>query len=72
LHGNGIEVRMPAGRDGATTQLVEVALRGEADYDLVRDTVVGLGVGLVRMQHQRHHLTEIFRPADEFAQGGAR
>ena len=90
LRRSGIEARLPGARHGeaGTGQLVEVAMRGEADYDLVRDTVVGLGVGLVRMQHQRHHLTEIFRPTEtaqsplqaagtgagngEFAPGGAR
>jgi ABC-2 type transport system ATP-binding protein len=30
--------------------------------DYVRDCVAHLGVGLVRMQRRRHHLTEIFRP----------
>jgi ABC-2 type transport system ATP-binding protein len=66
LQRNGIQTRLPHGRPGDTGvgQLIEVALRGDADYDLVRDTVVGLGVGLVRMQQQRHHLTDIFRPVD--------
>jgi ABC-2 type transport system ATP-binding protein len=70
LHRNGLQVRMPGGRPD-TGQLVEVELRGDGDYDLVRDAVVALGVGLVRMQHQRHHLTEIFRPT-ELAEEGAR
>ena len=73
LHGNGMQVRTPQGRHGPGGQLIEVELRGEGDYDLVRDAVVHLGVGLVRMQHQRHRLTEIFRPVDtQLAQGGVR
>ncbi|MFD6811705.1 ABC transporter ATP-binding protein, partial [Streptomyces anthocyanicus] len=31
-------------------------------YDLVRDTVAGLGLGLVRMEQRRHHIAEVFRP----------
>jgi ABC-2 type transport system ATP-binding protein len=36
-------------------------------HDLVRDTVAELGLGLVRMERQRHRMTEIFTdsPADE-------
>ncbi|MER6479386.1 ABC transporter ATP-binding protein, partial [Streptomyces filamentosus] len=35
---------------------------GEETYDLVRDTVAGLGLGLVRMEQRRHHIAEVFRP----------
>jgi ABC-2 type transport system ATP-binding protein len=34
---------------------------GEATYDLVRDTVADLGIGLVRMEQRRHHIAEVFR-----------
>ncbi len=56
--------------------LVEVELgAGEGDaggnarsYDLVRDTVVDLGLGLVRMERRRHHIAELFR--DDAAPAG--
>ncbi|MFD0371657.1 ABC transporter ATP-binding protein [Streptomyces sp. NPDC059071] len=34
---------------------------GEDTYDLVRDTVAGLGLGLVRMEQRRHHIAEVFK-----------
>ncbi|MCX4725310.1 ABC transporter ATP-binding protein [Streptomyces sp. NPDC090052] len=40
--------------------LVEAA--GEETYDLVRDTVTDLGLGLVRMEQRRHHIAEVFHP----------
>ena len=43
--------------------LLDVALDGEATYDLVRDTVVGLGVGLVRLERRRHRMAELFAAA---------
>ncbi|EDY45206.2 ABC transporter ATP-binding protein [Streptomyces sp. SPB074] len=39
--------------------LLEAA--GEQTYDLVRDTVADLGLGLVRMEQRRHHIAEVFR-----------
>jgi ABC-2 type transport system ATP-binding protein len=57
----------PAGRRGdgfvGDTTVLEVELAGEATYDLIRDTVAELGVGLVRMQPRRHHIVEIFTDA---------
>jgi ABC-2 type transport system ATP-binding protein len=41
--------------------LLEVELVDETTYDLVRDVVAGLGVGLVRLQRGRHHMLDIFR-----------
>ena len=41
--------------------MLEVELAGETTYDLIRDTVAQLGVGLVRMQPRRHHIVEIFQ-----------
>ncbi|WP_406142454.1 ABC transporter ATP-binding protein [Streptomyces sp. NBC_01089] len=40
--------------------LVEAA--GEETYDLVRDTVAELGLGLVRMEQRRHHIADVFHP----------
>ncbi|QHC26495.1 ABC transporter ATP-binding protein [Streptomyces sp. GS7] len=41
-----------------------VEAAGEQTYDLVRDTVAGLGLGLVRMEQRRHQIAEVFRDAD--------
>ncbi|MCY7343589.1 MAG: ABC transporter ATP-binding protein [Pseudonocardia sp.] len=52
---------------GLTVALVghvlEVELRDDTTYDVVRDHVVGLGVGLVRMEQRRHRMSEIFTAA---------
>jgi ABC-2 type transport system ATP-binding protein len=39
---------------------VDVRLTGDATYDAVRDAAAHLRIGLVRLQRQRHHLSEIF------------
>ena len=44
---------------------LEIALYDDTAYDLVRDAVAGLGVGLLRMQRRRHSLSELFRPSEE-------
>ena len=49
----GLAVR-PAGR------LIEVTLRDETTYDVVRDTVAAAGLGLIRMERRRHRMAEIF------------
>ncbi|PRH80564.1 ABC transporter [Streptomyces solincola] len=41
--------------------------KGEGTYDIVRDTVADLGLGLVRMEQRRHRIAEVFRPADAAA-----
>jgi len=51
-------------------RVLEVALRGagpadEPAYDLVRDAVAHLGIGLLRMERRRHSISELFRPAEE-------
>jgi len=53
--------------EGSGTHLFTVELAGEWVIDAVQDGAADLGIGLVRMQRRRHHLTEIFRPE----QGGA-
>jgi ABC-2 type transport system ATP-binding protein len=40
--------------------ILEVDLRDDTTYDVVRDAVVRLGVGLVRMERRRHRMAEIF------------
>jgi ABC-2 type transport system ATP-binding protein len=41
-------------------RLLHVDVGDETAYDLVRDAVADLGLGLVRMERQRHRMTEIF------------
>jgi ABC-2 type transport system ATP-binding protein len=53
LQSSGLTVRV-VGR------LLEVELRDDSAYDVVRDTVVRAGLGLVRMERRRHRMAEIF------------
>jgi ABC-2 type transport system ATP-binding protein len=48
-------------------RLLHVSVADASAYDVVRDAVAELGLGLVRMERERHRMTEIFtdRPADE-------
>ncbi len=41
-------------------RLLYVGVGDETDYDIVRDAVAELGLGLVRLERQRHRMTEIF------------
>jgi len=43
--------------------LLHVDVTDPASYDVVRDAVSELGLGLVRMEQQRHRMTEIFTGA---------
>lgn len=45
-------------------QLLQVEVEDEFAYDVIRDAVVELGVGLVRMEHRRHHIAELFGKDD--------
>jgi len=56
LRAEGLEVQPVA-------RLLEVELRDEATYDLVRDAIAELGLGMVRMERRRHHMVEIFTTA---------
>jgi len=49
--------------DGSGHSLT-VELTGDWVLDAVTEGAADLDVGLVRMQHRRHHLTEIFRPEE--------
>ncbi len=61
----GVRVR------GAGT-LLHIELGDPGVYDLVRDAVAEQGLGLVRMERQRHRMTEIFTgPADAADPGAA-
>jgi ABC-2 type transport system ATP-binding protein len=54
--------------DGGRVLLVE--LSGDEVYDVIRDAVAELGVGLVRLEQRRHHISEVFA-ADAHALDGA-
>ncbi|MEZ0064241.1 ABC-2 type transport system ATP-binding protein [Streptacidiphilus sp. MAP12-20] len=45
------------------SHLVLVELTGEDVYDVIRDAVAELGVGLVRLEQRRHHISEVFTDA---------
>jgi ABC-2 type transport system ATP-binding protein len=54
--------------------LLEIDLAGDETYDILRDAVARLGVGLIRMERRRHRMAEIFaipqqiqEPADDAA-----
>ena len=68
----GITLRpgMEEGLPGAGHILL-IEATGEETYDIVRDTVAELGLGLVRMEQRRHHIAEVFSPqrAAEAAHG---
>jgi len=53
--------------DDGVAHTFTVEFAGEWVLDAVQDGAADLGVGLVRMQRRRHHLTEIFRPEQEGA-----
>jgi ABC-2 type transport system ATP-binding protein len=56
--------------DAATTGLpgaghiLLLTAQGEETYDVVRDVVADLGLGLVRMEQRRHHISEVFKDSD--------
>jgi ABC-2 type transport system ATP-binding protein len=53
LEARGVGVQLHGG-------LLHVAVADDSAYDAVRDAVAELGLGLVRMEQQRHRMTEIF------------
>ncbi|MFG2652678.1 ABC transporter ATP-binding protein [Streptomyces sp. NPDC048436] len=60
LKGKGIVTHEGSGLPGAGhTVLLEAG--GDETYDLVRDLVADLGLGLVRMEQRRHHIAEVFQ-----------
>jgi ABC-2 type transport system ATP-binding protein len=62
LTADGVSLR----RDG---RLLHVDVTDESAYDLLRDAVAELGLGLVRIERQRHRMTEMFTDAAS-GQGG--
>ncbi|MBZ4323205.1 ABC transporter ATP-binding protein [Streptomyces huiliensis] len=67
----GLAVRAAGGAGGAASaggeavtgggHVLLVDLAGDETYDVVRDAVAGLGLGLVRMEQRRHRIAEVFR-----------
>lgn len=55
LEGHGFPVRQEG-------RLLLVGLTEERPYDLIRDAVADLGLGLVRMEQRRQSLEDLFRP----------
>ncbi len=53
----------PSGEHGApgSGRVLLVGLAGEETYDMVRDAVATLGLGLVRMEQRRHRIAEVFQ-----------
>ncbi len=49
----------------AAGRLLLVNIDGQQPYDIVRDEVVDLGIGLLRMEQRRHHLEDLFRVDSE-------
>src|SRR3954469_9136393 len=64
LHARGVETHDGSGLPGAGHILLLTA-QGEDTYDLVRDVVADLGLGLVRMEQRRHHISEVFTDSDD-------
>jgi ABC-2 type transport system ATP-binding protein len=47
-------------RARAVGAVIEVELADDTVFDTIRDTIVDAGLGLVRLEHRRHHLAEVF------------
>ena len=47
--------------------MLHLVLADDSTYDLVRDAVADLGIGLVRLQRGRQHMLDMFRDAPEGA-----
>ncbi|MET8687620.1 ABC transporter ATP-binding protein [Streptomyces sp. NPDC004732] len=60
LQERGIDTETGGELPGAGHTILLTA-EGEETYDLVRDLVADLGLGLVRMEQRRHHIAEVFK-----------
>ena len=61
--------RMSAGT--ARDALIMLGLEDDRPYDLIRDSLVDLGFGLVRMEQRRQMLEDLFRDQEPEAGDGA-
>jgi ABC-2 type transport system ATP-binding protein len=50
------------GRDG---RLLLIGMESGTPYDMLRDEVVAMGVGLIRLEQRRHRLEDLFRAGEE-------
>jgi ABC-2 type transport system ATP-binding protein len=66
LDARGVQVDDGSALPGAGRVLLLTAA-GEETYDLVRDTVADLGLGLVRMEQRRHQIAEVFKDEEHTA-----
>lgn len=57
LHARLVTAGVAAHSDG---KLLHVDVGDEATYDVLRDATAELGLGLVRLERQRHRMTEVF------------
>jgi ABC-2 type transport system ATP-binding protein len=65
LHARGVDTHAEAGGLPGAGHILLLTATGEDTYDLVRDVVADLGLGLVRMEQRRHHISEVFTNGDE-------
>jgi ABC-2 type transport system ATP-binding protein len=63
LRAKGLEVSEDGGR-------MLLNIDGQEPYDVVRDEVATMGVGLLRLEQRRHHLEDLFRAESETPPGG--
>ncbi len=64
LGARGLDTEDEGGGLPGAGHIVLVTASGEETYDLVRDVVADLGLGLVRMEQRRHRISEVFTTAD--------
>ncbi|MFB8771993.1 ABC transporter ATP-binding protein [Streptomyces broussonetiae] len=64
LDARGVDVLDGSGGLPGAGHILLLTAAGEETYDLVRDVVADLGLGLVRMEQRRHHISEVFKNAD--------
>jgi ABC-2 type transport system ATP-binding protein len=48
----------------ADGRMLFIGLDGREPYDMIRDEIVELGVGLLRLEQRRHSLEDLFRPEE--------
>ncbi|WJV51351.1 ABC transporter ATP-binding protein [Streptomyces flavofungini] len=69
LQGRGVATQDDNGGLPGAGHTVLLEAADEDTYDLVRDVVADLGLGLVRMEQRRHQIAEVFR-TDESGRSG--
>ena len=60
------ELGLPVARDG---RLLLIGMEGGEPYDILRDEVVAMGLGLLRLEQRRHRLEDLFRVEEAVADG---